>query len=204
MSETPIPDGATDRSVSMLAANVYALAFVAPVAAGAVWAFLTLWSSKILNDGLDAWFGAWVALLGALVSGALVHELLHALAWRATGVPKENVRLGFSWRALTPFAHADVPMPARDYRIGAVTPGLVLGLAPMLLALTLGWPMLFWFGLLFTVAAGGDVLILWLLRDTPSDALVLDHPTRAGCLVLPTTYDLAAATHPSGAPSPAS
>ena len=194
------PPDADDRSVSMLAANVLALAMVLPVAAAAVWAFAALWGWGALNDGVDAWFDAWTALIGALVGGTLVHEMLHALAWRAMGVPRGRVRLGFSWRALTPYAHADVPMPARSYRIGAMTPGIAIGLIPLAFALVRGGPMLFWFGLLFTVAAGGDALILWLLRGVPPEAPVQDHPTRAGCLVLP-AYDLAAASHPTEAPT---
>lgn len=195
---TQIPDGALDRSVSMLAAHVYAIAFVAPVAAVAVWVYAAAWGWASLDEGLAAWFDAWIAMIGALVGGALVHEMLHALAWRAAGVPRGHVRLGFSWRALTPYAHADVPMPARTYRIGAVTPGVVLGLVPLALATLRDGPLVFWFGLLFTVAAGGDALILWLLRGVPPEALVQDHPSRAGCLVLP-AYD---SPSPHPAPNP--
>jgi hypothetical protein len=39
------------------------------------------------------------------------------------------------------------------------------------------------FGLLFTFAAGGDALVLWLLRGVAPHRLVEDHPTRAGCFV---------------------
>lgn len=184
----PLPDAASldgDRSVSLLAANVFALAFVAPVVGLAVWAFQSLWGMDLLGDGLDAWVDRWTALLGALVGGTLVHELLHAITWRAVGrVPAGSVRLGFTWRALTPYAHCAAPMPARAYRIAAAVPGVVLGLVPLVFAVVRGGAMLFWFGLLFTIAAGGDALILWLLRGVPPDALVEDHPSRAGCLVV--------------------
>ena len=33
-------------------------------------------------------------------------------------------------------------------------------------------------------AAGGDWLVLWLLRGVSPGAFVEDHPTRAGCYVL--------------------
>jgi hypothetical protein len=32
-----------------------------------------------------------------------------------------------------------------------------------------------------TFCAGGDLLVLLLLRGVPANALVEDHPTRAGC-----------------------
>jgi hypothetical protein len=34
------------------------------------------------------------------------------------------------------------------------------------------------------VAASGDAIIIWLVRDVPRDHLVVDHPDRAGCLVV--------------------
>jgi hypothetical protein len=44
-----------------------------------------------------------------------------------------------------------------------------------------GW--LLCFGLLFLIAASGDFLVLWLMRDIPADWMVEDHPHRAGCVV---------------------
>lgn len=178
------PDPADDRSVALLPANLYALAFVVPAAVAAVATWIALWGAEALGDGLDAWFDRPLTLLAAVVLGTLAHELLHAGAWRAAGAPAGTVRLGFSWRALTPFAHCDVPMPARAYRIGAWAPGVVLGAVPLAAALALGAPRLFWFALLFTIAAGGDVLTMWLLRGVGPDRLVADHPSRAGCVVL--------------------
>lgn len=66
-------------------------------------------------------------------------------------------------------------------------PLLLLGVLPSLLAIVGGQGGMMAFGLFFTFAAGGDMLILWLLRDVPGDALVEDHPVRAGCYVLPAT-----------------
>lgn len=40
------------------------------------------------------------------------------------------------------------------------------------------------FGLFFILAAGGDILILWLLRNVKSSSFVQDHPTRVGCYIL--------------------
>ncbi len=75
-------------------------------------------------------------------------------------------------------------MFAKPYRIGAVMPLILLGILPSLYAIAEGQAGLIAFGLFFTFAAGGDMLILWLLRDIPANALVEDHPTRAGCYVL--------------------
>src|SRR5690606_1558426 len=124
-------------------------------------------------------------VLGVLVAGVLAHEALHALAWHgAARPPRGSVRLGVQWKTLTPYAHCTVPMTAKAYRIGAVTPGIVLGLAPALVGLAAGWGGWMLFGLLFTLAAGGDAVVVWLLRGVEAHRLVADHPSRAGCLVL--------------------
>ncbi len=175
----------TDRSVSLAAANAYALGGALPVLALLIVPFGLAWGWTAVADGALWWADRPLVMLGALVVGVLVHEVLHALTWRAMAdLPPGSVRLGFSWKALTPYAHCSAPMPARAYRLGAAAPGVALGLAPVGVAWATGDGLWLAFGLLFTLAAGGDALILWLLRDAPPDVRVADHPTRAGCLVL--------------------
>lgn len=180
----------SDRSVSLATANVYALGGALPVLTALLLPFALVWGWPAVGEGLAWWADRPLAMLGALVGGVLVHEALHALAWRvaarAMGVPLPtgSVRLGFNWRALTPYAHCAVPMPARAYRIGAAVPGVALGLAPVAVAWATGAGAWLVFGLLFTLAAGGDALVLWLLRGVPPEARVEDHPTQAGCRVL--------------------
>lgn len=176
--DPPVPE---DRSVSMVRANVAALVGLGPLVAVLAAAFVALhgWGPLVAATG-----GPPLLMLGLLVLGVLAHEGLHALAWKAAaGLPWSDMKLGFQWKTLTPYAHARVPMTARAYRIGAATPGVVLGLAPAAVALATGGGGWMLFGLLFTFAAGGDALILWLLRGVEAGRLVEDHPTRAGCFV---------------------
>lgn len=172
-----------DRSISMLAANAGALALVGPPVLGLAAVFVGLWGGwALMAPVVDV---SLLAILGVIAVGTLAHELLHALAWwLAARPPKGTIRLGFQWKTVTPYAHCSVPMTARAYRIGAVTPGIVLGLLPALVGIATGWGDWALFGLLFTLAAGGDAVIVWVLRGVPGDALVDDHPSRAGCLVL--------------------
>lgn len=175
----------TDRSASLATANLYALGGALPVLAALAVPFGLAWGWAALADGLLWWADRPLVLLVALAVGVLVHEALHAAAWQlAAQPPKGSIRLGFSWKALTPYAHCAAPMPARAYRIGAATPGVLLGLVPVALACASGSGALLAYGLLFTLAAGGDALILWLLRGVPPTAHVADHPTQAGCIVL--------------------
>ncbi len=120
-----------------------------------------------------------------LVAGILVHEAIHGLAWAFIGrLPLKHIRFGLQASTLTPYAHALDPMPARVYRIGAVLPALLLGGLPFLIGTIVGSPTLALYGMIFVFAAGGDLLVLWLIRRVDARALVQDHPSRAGCIVL--------------------
>ncbi len=123
--------------------------------------------------------------LPAVLVGIVVHEVVHALTWGIFGGHGlQSVRIGFQWKTMTPFAHCMVPITARSYRLGAAMPGLLTGVLPALAGSWAGMPELAGFGWFMTFCAGGDLLVLMLLRGVPADALVEDHPTRAGCRVV--------------------
>lgn len=194
-------DVQSDRSASLVAANAYALALAVPLVGVLVVPFGLAWGWGAVARGASWWADRPVVALAALVAGVVAHEGLHALAWRsAARLPPGAVRLGFNWTALTPYAHCSAPMPARAYRIGAAAPGVALGLVPAVAAWATGSGAALAFALLFTLAAGGDALILWLLRGVAAEARVVDHPTRAGCLVLGEDPAGAAAVAPGGNP----
>lgn len=125
------------------------------------------------------------ALVIAFVASIVVHELIHGLAWAIAGRKAFSaVKFGFQWKTITPYAHLKEPIEVNAYRIGAFLPGLLLGILPYLVSLATGNAYLFWFGLLNTAAAGGDFLILWLIRSVQAGRQVEDHPSNAGCYVL--------------------
>lgn len=174
-----------DLSVDLLTANVYGtLAGLLPALILSV-AFLLRWGWRGLFQGLDQLFSSGWWFLVLLLGGIVVHEALHGLTWMIAGRKSRDViKFGVAWEKLTPYAHSKEPMSARAYRLGAFMPGLLLGLLPCLVAVAVGDGALFIFGWVFTVAAGGDFLVLWLLRGVSPREQVEDHPSRAGCYVL--------------------
>jgi len=172
-----------DRSISLLRANFVMVVFAVP----AVVIPAGLWYAVWGIDGIATLFrspDAGLLLLLAVVLGIVVHEGLHALAWAlAARLTFGEIRFGFHWKTITPYAHCTVPITAREYRIGAATPLFVLGVLPALTSIIFGSAALLAFSLFFIFAAGGDMLILWLIRDLRPDTMVEYHPTRAGCLV---------------------
>lgn len=73
--------------------------------------------------------------------------------------------------------------------VGIVLHELVHGITWLLLThkgfhhLCIGSLLWLLLGVIFVVAAIGDIMIVWAVRKEPSDALIYDHPTEGGCFV---------------------
>jgi hypothetical protein len=183
-SEVPIVE---DLTISLARANTLVGIMTLPLV-GLLLVLYRLLSLAVAGRADSPSLGAVVALLVAVLPGIFVHEAIHGAAWRAFGrLGRGRVEFGFQRRTLTPYAHALDPMPAAAYRLGAVLPALLLGVAPYAAGIVLGNLPLALFGILFIAAAGGDFLVLWLLRNVSGRAMVQDHPSRAGCIVLPSS-----------------
>jgi hypothetical protein len=172
-----------DVSLSMRQVNLMAIpvALIPAVAIVLLYAGVNGWASFRFAAAFfrSTWFA-----LAILIGGIILHELLHGAAWAYFGRrPLTAIKFGIHWATLTPYAHCRDAMTVEAYRIGAATPAIVLGLLPSALAIFGGMHWLLFPGILFSAAAGGDLLILWLLRHEHGTALVRDHPDRAGCLV---------------------
>lgn len=157
-----------DLSISMARANVIVAFISIPVVILQFAVFLLLHGPAGLQSTLRS-----VLLVIAVLLGIMIHELIHGFSWMI-----------FGGKTLTPYAHLTEPVEVNAYRLGAFMPGFILGILTYGLSLVLGNGDLFWFSLVHTSAAGGDWLILWLIRHVKSGMQVEDHPTHAGCYVL--------------------
>ena len=169
-----------DVSISMSEATVKSLVISIPIAVLQTLPFFLLHGFPATPTNAN------MTLYGfSLLFGILAHELIHMFAWALFAKkPLSVFKLGFQWKSLTPYAHCKEPMDIRPYRIGSYMPGLLLGILPWLVSLFTGDLLLFIFGLLYTTAAGGDFLILWIIRSIKLNTLVEDHPTNAGCYII--------------------
>ena len=169
-----------DLSISMARANVIVLFISIPVVILQFAIFLWLHGTAGLRP---VWSSA--ILIIAVLLGIVVHELIHGISWMIFGrKPFSAIKFGYQWKTFTPYAHLKEPVEVNAYRLGAFLPGFILGILTYLLSLVLGNGDLFWFSLVHTSAAGGDWLILWLIRHVKAGRHVEDHPTNAGCYVL--------------------
>jgi hypothetical protein len=135
-------------------------------------------------DGGPA-LGTALAAIGGVLAGTYLHELIHATAFRRIGKASDSaVGFGVHWKLLTPYAWCKEPITAAAYRWVAGLPGLILGIVPYGVALATGWAWVAVWGIFFTMAASGDFLVLFLIRDLPGPTKVVDHPSRCGCAIV--------------------
>jgi len=83
----------------------------------------------------------------------------------------------------TPYCHCKEPLKVKHYIFGAIAPAIILGIIPSVLAILIGNLKLLIFGIFFTMAAGGDILMINLIRKENMNDLVLDHPSEVGCYI---------------------
>jgi hypothetical protein len=178
-----------DVSLSFIQANLYGLVMPLPPIVLLVWLYIQRWGLGSLAGGslrmvmtpTDA-----LVAIGLIMVGLVAHEALHGLTWAYFVKSFKVVKFGLDWKTLTPYCHIKDPLPVNAYRLGGLMPGLVLGFVPALAGWLTGQVGVFAFGLLFILGAGGDLLILWLLRQVKPNAWVEDHPQRVGCVVIET------------------
>ena len=165
------------KTISMLKANIVAL-----VAMG-VFGFLGFMAMYAIWGGisLGSPWGSALFLL-CIVLGIAVHELIHGFTWMyVTRSGFSHLRFGFLPGGV--YCHINVPMNKRKYVVGALMPLLLLGIIPFLLSFAIHSLWMMVFGAIFIACAMGDVMIVWAIRHEPSDTLIYDHPTEAGCVV---------------------
>lgn len=169
-----------DLSISLTRANVIVVFITIPVLILQLAIFILLYGMKNLEPTWNP-----VILIVVILLGVVIHELIHGITWVIFGhKPFSVIKFGFHWKTFTPYAHLKEPVDVNAYRLGGFMPGFILGILTFILSLVLGNGNLLWFSLIHTSAAGGDWLILWLIRNVQAGKQVEDHPTNAGCYVL--------------------
>lgn len=181
-----------ELTLGAVEANLYALIFIFPILLVFGLPFGLMWHEKFNHNNfmafLDAWSG-WlllspVMLILILLGGVVLHELIHGTTW-AFFCRKgfRSIRYGVMWEFLTPYCHCKEPLALRPYLLGAIMPAIILGFAPSIYGIISGNIACFMFGLTFTMAAGGDFIMIWMLRKESKNSLVQDHPSKIGCIV---------------------
>ena len=178
MSDLPEKYSREKITVSVLKANLYAVILILPILVLYFFPYYLIWGSfqPIEIDG--------VLTIIMIIAGIVIHELLHGLSWALFAKNKfKSIKFGIIWKFLTPYCHCKDPLTVKHYIIGTITPFIVLGLIPVIFAIFINSTFLLSFGAFFTIAAGGDIYMAYLLRNENKDSIIQDHPSEVGCYI---------------------
>ena len=158
--------------------NKIALLLAIPITVVILYPFILIWDYETLKAGKEI-FNEY--LLFILIGGIIMHELLHGLTWgyfASKGL--KSIKFGVRWKFLSPYCHCKEPLKVKHYKIGGAMPLIIMGIIPSIIGLIIGHGGVLIFGILFTYAASGDMIALYMLRKLDNDIYVSDHPNKMG------------------------
>lgn len=120
----------------------------------------------------------------ALFFGIIIHELIHGIFF-ATYASQgfKSIKFGVLWKMLTPYCHCKEPLKIKHYTVALLAPLIILGIIPAIAGIIIGSVGLTIFGIFFSGAAAGDIMIYNLIKKENPEDLVQDHPSEAGCYI---------------------
>lgn len=171
-----------EYTIDMGKVNLWVFIMIFPILLLFLLPFLLIWNFELLGLGkvILIKYGFIIVLLGIVL-----HELLHGITWALYATKGfKSIRFGVNWKWLAPYCHCKEPLKARHYAIGGLMPLVVMGIIPVIIALVIGNAVLLVFGIVFTWAAGGDIISICMLRKINRNTLVFDHPDKIGFYTL--------------------
>ena len=175
------------HKIDLVWANIFSILILVPIIILYGLPYYFIWGNpfkEALNfDGsfLESILPNSILIIPIMLIGIIIHELVHGITWSIfTKHGFKSIKFGILWKMITPYCHCTEPLKAKHYRLGAIMPFIVLGIIPFAASLVSGSLGLFLFSVLFTIAASGDFLMLYMLRIAKPSQYVQDHPSEAG------------------------
>ena len=117
----------------------------------------------------------------ALTIGLVIHELIHGIFFaKYASKGFKSVKFGVLLKMLTPYCHCKEPLKIKHYIIALLAPLVILGILPAIVGILIGNLGLTIFGIFFSGAAAGDLMIYNLIKKENPEDYVQDHPSEAG------------------------
>ncbi len=186
LSEEMIQKGYSrvELTVGIVAANVFAVLLLIPLAVVGVGLFLWKQGALEWTAYSPMTFFLYMLVFLALI---VVHELIHGIGWAIFAEHGfKDIEFGFMKQYLTPYCTCLVPLTKGQYIFGALLPCVTLGVIPMIAAVFIGSFPLLLLGIVMTDSAAGDLMIVWNIlryRTEAREIVYMDHPTQAGGVI---------------------
>lgn len=177
-------------TINLVWANVFAILIIIPVVLIFGFPYYFIWKPEInLTEILDSLgpqgvFIRFFFFTAIVIIGIIAHELIHGITWaRYTEKGFKSIKFGVMWKMLTPYCHCKEPLKVGQYIAGAIAPAILLGILPSIVGVIAGHLGMLVFGIFFTISAGGDFLMINLIRKENKNDYVQDHPSEIGCYI---------------------
>ena len=173
-----------DLSLNMVKVNLIGPLLTAPI----VILFAVLHFQ--INGGrtsINLALGNAIAMMVALLLLAVVHEAIHGCTWALFAENHwKSISFGVMWDMLTPYCTCKDPLEKRQYIIGTLMPGILIGVIPSALAVAMNNSYLWILGIFMILGACGDLMVVMkLLKNAPKEghAIYIDHPYECGLVM---------------------
>jgi hypothetical protein len=158
--------------------------------------YLLLWHDSILNVNFVFYNISRDKLLLSLINiglnclilllGIILHEFIHGIFFAIFSENKfKSVKYGImpAEKLFSPYCHCEEILNINHYQIAIIMPLILLGIIPAIVSIFTGNTLLAFWGIIFIVAASGDILISIKTLKEKKDSLIFDHPSEAGYYV---------------------
>lgn len=114
------------------------------------------------------------------ILGIMLHEIIHALVCIIFTQNINSIKLGFIPKQMMFYCNCKYPLYVNHYLLMIIAPFILMGVFPYILGLYLSRPSLIFFGYLFSIAAVGDIYIIYLILKNYQKKFIKDSDTEVG------------------------
>jgi hypothetical protein len=152
--------------------------------------FILIWGlNHTWHEANEYIFNAFITI-PVIIGGIFLHEGLHALTLLLFSNTKiKDLKAGINWINFTPYIHCKHAVSVSKYRISSASPAIILGIVPVILGISIGFFPFLFFGIIFIITAGADILSILKIRKVKGNYLASDHPDKAGCTVFENPFE---------------
>ena len=170
------------RTINMILANIYSILILIFTAIFSISIYNIIWKQNSLLENIKLIIiNSNLISATILITGILLHEILHGIVFSIFAEKGyKSIKFGILWKTLTPYCHCKEPLIIREYIIAALTPTIILGLFPLLIALLIGNIELLLFSIIFIAAGAGDLMLVKSILKEEKTSLIYDLPTEVG------------------------
>ncbi len=177
----------TELTISLVRASIVILIAAVPVVAAAFFLFGNVHPNALRHASTTISFGKLASIVIGLILLTVVHELIHGLFWGLFSKHHfRDIEFGVIWKYGAAYCTCKEPLTRRQYILGGIMPLILLGIMPLVYGIAAGAVPGLLIGLVMTLAAGGDVMIILSLlrfRTDAEEVVIYDHPTQGGSVV---------------------